>query len=107
LSSQSSRAGRAERQEVLAGDGVFVFPPDEASVHEQVEAGWKRLILCLIQANRANVLLAAPHQLLFLLALRLLAPDGHCRGHQDGHHRQHHEERGHRVAPLATSALTL
>jgi hypothetical protein len=87
----------AERLEVVVRNRVLVFLADEVSIHERVESGRKRSHLGLVQANRANVLLAAEDELFFLLALGLVPPHGQYDRHQDRHHRQRHQQRGHRV----------
>ena len=69
-------------------------------------AGGTRAHLRLPQADRAHVLLAAKHELGFLLALHLVSPRRQHRAHQHRHHREGDEQRRHRVAPRA-SGLTL
>src|SRR5262249_12798954 len=72
--SRHRRAG-AEEIEVVVRDRVFVFLAKKVALHEGVDAGGKRAGLGLIQTDRADVLLTAPDQLVFLLPLRFVSPD--------------------------------
>jgi hypothetical protein len=91
------RAARGDRQEVLAGDGIFEFPADVPPLDQHVDARRQRLGLHLVEPNRTNVLLPAEDELFFLLALRFVAPHRQRGGHQDRHHGQGDQQRGHRV----------
>jgi hypothetical protein len=97
------RAG-ANRNELVVGDRVFVFLPEVMSLDQDVDARRQRLVLGLEQANRADVLLSAEHELFFLLPLGVVAPHRERDGHQDRHDRQGHEQRGHRVTICSAKA---
>jgi hypothetical protein len=96
-----NRTGGGDRQEVLAGDGIFEFLADVTSLDQQIDAGGQGLRFRLVQPNSADVLLAAEDELGFLLALSLVTPHGHRDGHQHRHDRERHEQRRHRVTGLA------
>jgi hypothetical protein len=88
----------------ILGHRILVLLPKELLLHQHVDVrrtgAWAHLPL--EQSNRPNVLLAAEHQLRFLLALSLVPPRReHC-AHQDRHHREGHEQRRHRVAGVST-----
>ena len=90
--------------EVLVRDRVLVLLPEIPPLDEHVDAGRQGLGAALEEANRADVLLPAPDELLFLLAAGVVPPHRHRDGHQDRHHRHRDEQRRHRIA--AASALT-
>ena len=100
----------ADRNElkVVVGDGIFVFLPEEALLHQDVDAGREGVgVLALEQHDGATVLLAAPDEFLFALALRGVTPHRQRGPHQDRHDAHAHEERRHGVAALVSApALT-
>src|SRR6185436_11844881 len=91
------RRARADRNEVAVGDRVLELLADVPALDQHVDTGRQRLVLRLEQANRADVLLPAEDELLFLLALDVVAPHGQRNRHQHRHDRQRHEQRGHGV----------
>jgi hypothetical protein len=99
-------AGGTDQLEVVTSDRILEFSAQEAAVHEQVHAGGGRLGARLVEPERADVLLSAPDELFFLLALRFVAPDRQRGRHQHRHHRHRDEQRGHRVAGRARRLLT-
>lgn len=92
--------------EVRPCDRVLPLLPDEASLHEHVEARRvdARAVLPLVKLDAPDPLLAAEGELRLLLAPGLMPPDGHGDAHEDRHDRHAHQQCRHRVAALA--ALT-
>jgi len=97
-------AARPNQIEIVVRDRVLEFLAEEVPLNEQIDARRQRLGLFVEQPNRPDVLLAAPDEFCFLLALGLMAPHGQGDGHQNRHHRKRHEQCRHRVP--ACSALT-
>src|SRR5262245_6017324 len=94
------------RHEVVVRDRILVLLPQEVPLNQRVEAGRQRLIARLEQPDRAHVLLAAKHELFFLLTLGVVPPDRQRDRHQHGHHGQRNEQRGHCVAIRSAGAGT-
>ncbi len=90
------------QQEILTGDGVFVFAAKKMLIEEHVDIRRQDTGpgLSLKQTDGASVLLAAEDQLSLLLALRHLLPDRHEGGHEDGRDAQGHKKRRHRITLL-------
>jgi hypothetical protein len=93
---------------------ILVFLAQEPLLHKQINTGRQdHAALPLlphlepVERDRARVLLAAPHQLSFLLPTGLLTPDRHRDRHQDRHDGQRHEQGRHRVTPLAEDPRAL
>lgn len=102
------RAADGNDLEVVVGDGVLVFLPKELLLDEDVHRGRERVrVAALEQHDGAPVLLAAPDELFFLLALGEVRPHGQRGRHHHGHHAHADEQRGHGVAALSrATALT-
>ena len=97
-------AAGADQFEVLTGDRVLVFLAEEVAVHQQVHAVREGLRARLVEPKGPHVLLAAEDELLFLLALGLVAPHRKGRAHQDRHHGHRDQQRRHGVAVRARCA---
>ena len=100
-----SRHGLAgeNRLEIVLRDRILVPLPEKVLLDEDIERRRIRVgVLSPEQANSPRVLLAAENQLLFLLALRDLLPDGHRDRHHDGHDAHGDEQSGHRIAALTS-----
>ena len=95
----SRHAAGADKLEVVTGDRVLVLLAQEVASHQHVYGGrhgsWRA---GLVEPKRADVLLPAKDQLLFLLPLGFVSPHGQGGRHQHGHHRHGHEQGGHRVS---------
>ncbi len=63
-------------------------------------AFWMFCVLELEKGYGSRVLLAAKHELGFLFALRLVAPDRHQDRQQDAHDRERDQQGRHRVSAL-------
>lgn len=102
------RAADGDDLKVVVGDGVLVFLPQELLLDEDVHRGRECVrVAALEQHDGAPVLLAAPDQLFFLLALGEVRPHGQRGRHHHGHHAHADEQRGHGVAALGrATALT-
>jgi hypothetical protein len=87
----------------ILGHRVLVFLPEESLLNQDVDA--RREVtgahLALVVVDRPRVLLAPENELGFLLALRLVTPDGHRHGHQQHHHADADQQRRHRISALA------
>jgi hypothetical protein len=106
LQGLTRRSGRAEQIEVVVGDGILELLPQEMPLHEHVDARRECAGLPLEQPDRADVLLPAEDELVFLLPLSLMAPHGHGDGHEDRHHRDRHQQGRHRVTGFPVTSLT-
>jgi hypothetical protein len=74
--------------EVVVRDRIFVFLTQKPLLDEDIDVRGSGIpVFAGEERNRMHVLLAAEHQLLFLLTLRRLLPDRHGDGHHDGHYR--------------------
>ncbi len=102
------RAADRNDLEVVVGDRVLVFLPQELLLDEDVQGRREGVrVAALEQHDGAPVLLAAPDQLLFLLALGDMRPHGQRSRHHHGHHAHSDEQRGHGVAArVSATALT-
>ncbi len=100
-------AGDGDNLEVGVRDGIFVFLPEEPLLDEDVDRRREvtRPHLPLEEVYGPGVLLTAKDELRLLLALGLMAPDGHRHRHEHGHHADAHEQGRHRISALV--ALTL
>jgi len=94
--------------EIVVRDRVLVLLPQEFLLDQDVDGRGEGVrVASLEEHDGAPVLLAAPNELFFLLALGEVAPDRQRGGHQHGHHAHAHEQGRHGVAPLVSStALT-
>jgi hypothetical protein len=91
----------SERHEVFVRNRVLVLLPQEFLLDEHVERrGVGAGELPLEHADRVRDLLAAEDQLLFLLTLDHLLPDGHDNGHHHGHDSDTDNQGSHGVAGL-------
>ncbi len=91
--------------------GIFVFLPEESSLHEHVEA-WRQgvgdvRVLETVERNCPGVLLAAKNELRLFFPARFYSPDGHCDRQKDRHDRERHEQGRHGVSPFAGERLTV
>jgi hypothetical protein len=107
LSARDARClgAEAERQELaVLRHRVLVFLAQESVLDQKVDAWRERvrdvLVLELEKGDRSRVLLAAKHELGFLFALRLVAPDRHQDRQQNSHDREGHQKGCHRVSAL-------
>ena len=92
--------------EVTAGHRILPRVPEEAALHQRVDA--RRAgggVLLPIQLNRAVVLLPPPHQLGFPLADRQRPPDREQRRKDDGDERNRDKEGRHGEARLPPPGL--
>lgn len=98
-------AAGANQLEVVVRDRVLELLPEEVPLHELIDARGRGAELVLEQADRADVLLPAPDELFFLLALGLVPPHGQRNRHHDRHDCQRHEQCSHGITGR-TRALT-
>jgi hypothetical protein len=102
--------GRGWRQqhEVVVGDGILVFLAEKLLFNQNVDARRERIRkLALKEHDAARVLVSAPNELLFLLALHHVRPHGQRHAHEHGHHAEANQQRGHRVALLSAGTAPL
>ena len=96
-----------QRKEVFAGDGIFVFPPQELLLDEQLEV--RRIGVCIFalkQADGVHVLLASKHQLCFFFALSGVLPSRHCGRHDNGHDSNADNDRSHGVPVVSLTSIS-
>ena len=103
----ASRIGIRGRDplEVCVRDRVLVSLPEEALLHEVVDARRQRLGLHVEEPDRAHVLLTAPDQLLFFFPLGVVPPHRQRDRHQHRHDGKHHEQGRHGVAAVTASSV--
>ena len=94
--------GEKDWNEIVIGDRIFVLLAEKSLVYQEIDVGrqrsWTRFPL--EQADRPRVLLAAEHELGFLLPSSHLVPHRHRRRHHDRRDAQADEQRGHGVSLL-------